>query len=108
MPFPSKSPRLRSAVVPLDARAALHPGTTAAFAVAVPFAALLWLFAMPGTMSVVMSVALALVAMGAALVAVNTWRNGQATGHLGHVLNAPKRGVRAGEVTPVVRSKKRI
>lgn len=61
--------------------------TIAAFTIAVPFTATVWLFAVPHTMSAVTFVGLALLAMGAALVAVNTWSNGQATGTIGHVLN---------------------
>ena len=60
--------------------------TIAGFTIALPFAATVWLFVVPQTMSSVTFVALALVAMGCALVAVNTWRNGQATGTIGHVL----------------------
>lgn len=60
--------------------------TIGGFTIALPFAATVWLFAVPPTMSSVTFVALALVAMGCALVAVNTWRNGQAAETMGHVL----------------------
>ena len=63
-----------------------HKTTIAGFTIALPFAATVWLFVVPQTVSAVTFVALALVAMGCALVAVNTWRNGQATGTIGHVL----------------------
>ena len=67
---------------------------TATFGVVVPFAALIWLFAVPQTMSVVTLVALTLVTLGAALVAFNTWRNGQATRNIGHVLERRRSGRR--------------
>jgi hypothetical protein len=100
MPKPTRYPRLTSIAVPVQAGSASFSdgvfmmnrffefrSITATFGVVVPFAALVWLFAVPQTMSLVSLVALTLVALGAALVAVNTWRNGQATRHIGHVLN---------------------
>ena len=54
----------------------------------VPFAAVVWLFAVPQTMSICVTlVAMTLVTLAAALVAFNTWQNGQATRNIGHVLN---------------------
>ena len=87
MTEPIKYPRLTSIAVPIQAEQAFH-AVTAAFGVIVPFAALVWLFAVPQTMSAVTLVALTLVGLGAALVALNTWRNGQATRNMSHVLDA--------------------
>ena len=114
MPNPTRYPHLTSVAVPIQAGpASFSDGVfmmnrffelrsiTAAFGIVVPFAALVWLFAVPRTMSIVTLVALTLVTIAAALVAFNTWHNGQATRNIGHVLNdaeaaaaaaAPKRG----------------
>ena len=86
MTDPIKYPRLTSIAVPIPAGEAVR-AVTASFGVVVPFAALVWLFAVPQTMSAVILVALTLVALGAALVALNTWRNGQATRNISHVLD---------------------
>ena len=99
MPF-DPIPGRKAAPLPLHAGAAMNSegvfmrnrfierqSATAGFAIVVPFAALVWLFAVPQSISTVTFVAVALLAMGAAVVAVNTWRNGQATRHIGHVLN---------------------
>ena len=59
----------------------------AGFAITVPFTALVWLFAVPHALSAVSFVAVTLVAVGAAVVAVIAWRNGQPTRQIGHVLN---------------------
>src|SRR5215210_3611957 len=99
MPNRTKSPRLTSIAVPIQVGPSgvsdgffTNPyvefrSITATFGVVVPFAALVWLFAVPGTVSAVTMVALTLVAMGAALVALNTWRHGQPTRNIGHVLS---------------------
>ena len=55
-------------------------------AVTVPMASTLWLIGVPGLMSPVTFTAVSLIAFGAAYVAFNTWRNGQATENIGHVL----------------------
>jgi hypothetical protein len=64
-----------------------YKSTVATFGVVVPFAALVWLFAVPRTMSAVTFAALTLLALGAAFVALNTWRDGQPTRNIDHVLN---------------------
>lgn len=97
---PIHTPRLKSVAVPFDTeplyldgvfimknRVFEYKAIIAMFAIAVPFSALVWLLAVPQMLSPVTFVALMLVAMGAALVGLNTWRNGQATRHIGHVLN---------------------
>ena len=71
----------------MDYRLFEYKATIATFAVAVPFAALVWLMAVPATIGGVTFVALALIALGGALIAVNTWRNGQATRNIDHLLN---------------------
>jgi len=86
MTDPIKYPRLTSTAVPIQTEQAFHT-VTAAFGVIVPFAALVWLFAVPQTMSAVTLVALTLVSLGAALVALNTWRNGLATRNISRVLD---------------------
>ena len=92
------SSHLTSAAVPLRAVARPFDGVlmtnefsyyksiSATFGVVLPFAALVWFFAVPEALSAVSFVALTLVAVSAALVAVNTWRNGQPTRNMDHVL----------------------
>ena len=114
MPYPTRYPRLTAITVPIQAapesfsdgvlmmnRFFEFRAVTATFGMVVPFAAVLWLFAVSPRMSLVTLVALTLITLGAALVAFNTWRNGQPTRNVGHVLNdaeaaaasqAPKRG----------------
>ena len=58
----------------------------AAGVVTIPVASLLFLWGVPGVLSPVTFAALCLVAFGGAYVALNTWRNGQATENIGHVL----------------------
>ena len=100
MPRPNTYPRLTSVAIPIQAwpvsfsdgvsmtnRYAQLRSVTAAFGVVVPFAAVIWLFAVPHSMSMVTLVAMTLVTLAAALVAFNTWQNGQATRNIGHVLN---------------------
>ena len=99
MPRPNTYPRLTSVAIPIQAwpvsfsdgasmtsRTQLR-SVTAALGVVVPFAAVIWLFAVPHSMSMVTHVAMTLVTLAAALVAFNTWQNGQATRNIGHVLN---------------------
>lgn len=100
MPYPTAYPRLTSVALPIQAgpvpfsdgvfmmnRFFELRSVVAAFGVVVPFAAVIWLFAVPQTMSLVTLVAMTLVTLAAALVAFNTWQNGQATRNIGHVLN---------------------
>jgi hypothetical protein len=97
---PIHTPRLKSVAVPFDTEPLYLDGVflmknrffeykavLAMFAIAVPFSVLAWLFVVPQRVSPVTFVAIVLVAMGAALVGVNSWRNGQATRHIGHVIN---------------------
>ena len=96
---PIHTPVLKSVAIPLEAGPLYFDGvvvknrffeykaTVGTFAVAVPFTALAWLMAVPDAVTPVTFVAVTLVSMGAALVGVNTWRNGQATRHIGHVIN---------------------
>ena len=58
----------------------------AASVVTVPMALVAWLMAVPAMMSPVTFAATLIVAFGAAYVGFNTWRNGQATENIGHVL----------------------
>lgn len=100
MPRPTSYPRLTSVAIPIQAwpvsfsdgvpmmnRTAQLRSVAAAFGVVVPFAAVIWLFAVPQSMSIVTLVAMTLVTLAAALVAFNTWQNGQSTRNIGHVLN---------------------
>jgi hypothetical protein len=58
----------------------------AASVVTVPMASVAWLMAVPAVVSPVTFAAISIVAFGAAYVGFNTWRNGQATENIGHVL----------------------
>jgi hypothetical protein len=59
----------------------------AAFALTLPMSSIAWLVAVPGLMSPVTFTAVSFIALGAAYVGLNTWRNSLATEHIGHVLN---------------------
>lgn len=95
-----RSPERRIPAVPLHAGTALHSegvfmnyrgfefrSTAAAFGMAVPFTAVLWLFAAPNAITPMTLIVVTLLAMGAATVTALTWRNGQATRSIGHVLH---------------------
>ena len=58
-----------------------------ALSVGLPVTGLLGLMLVPGTMSGLTFFALAAAIMGTGLVAMNTWRNGQPTRSVAHVLN---------------------
>jgi hypothetical protein len=64
-------------------------GEWAPFATAaavLPVASGVWLLAVPGMMSTMTFAAMSLISVGAGYVAFNTWRNGQPTENIGHVL----------------------
>ena len=64
-----------------------YTSAAAAGAITIPFAAIVWLIMVPGAMSWMTFAALTSVALGGAFVALNTWRNSQATRSIAHVLN---------------------
>jgi hypothetical protein len=68
----------------------------AASVVTLPMASVAWLMAVPTTMTPVTFWATTLVAFGAAYVGFNTWRNSQATEHIGHVLQRTEATVKPG------------
>ena len=71
-----------------------HSGLAAA-TLTIPVVAIAWLVMVPATMSVGTFSATAAIAIAAGAVGLRTWRSGQATGTIGHVINdaeaAPKR-----------------
>jgi len=70
-------------------------GGMAAATLTIPVVALAWLFMVPATMSLsTFSVAAAL-AVGAGAIGLRTWRSGQATGTIGHVINDVEAGRKA-------------
>ena len=61
-------------------------------AVMVPIASVVWLTTVPAMMSAATFTAVSLVGIGAAYVALNTWRNGQATENVASVLQRAEAG----------------
>lgn len=94
MPRAMRSPTRRTASVKAELEASnvrsdfkqFH--TYAGLAIAVPFAATVWLFTVPHSLSAVTFAALALLTVGAVKVALDTWLNGYATGGIGQLLPA--------------------
>jgi hypothetical protein len=65
-----------------------------AAAITLPMVSTLWLLAVPGIMSPMTFAVVSLLAVAGAYVAFNTWRNGQATENIGHVLQRAEAGAR--------------
>jgi hypothetical protein len=61
-------------------------GTIGVVAVMLSLAAIVWLMAVPNTMSFQTFAVMAVLTMSVGAVAFNSWRNGQATANVGHIL----------------------
>ena len=81
-----KGGRLFSAGILMKKRIFEARAAGAAAVVTLPIASMVWLVAVPGVISGATFAAISLLAVGGAYVGFNTWRNGQATEHIGHVL----------------------
>jgi hypothetical protein len=70
----------------------IEHGAVAAATLTIPVVAIAWLLMVPATMSLGTFSAAAALAIGAGAVGLRTWRGGQATGTIGHVINDAEAG----------------
>ena len=61
-------------------------GTVGVVALMLPLAAIVWLMAVPNTLSFQTFAVMAVLTISVGAVGFNSWRNGQATGTVGHIL----------------------
>jgi hypothetical protein len=70
----------------------IEHSVAAAATLAIPAVAIGWLVMVPATMSAGTFATTAVLAVGAGAIALRTWRSGQATRTIGHVLNDVEAG----------------